>query len=167
MTIRAAERPSYGQSAWTRGHVEGQLILPEEELSAFSSSRTVEDIRSSFVGDEVDSSAWAGLSGDQSFRGASKDFITDGSPDGERSTGVNSGSFIRKTGVTYVDASRASSGEGGVEMIESLSQGGGAFMPFRKDSAKQPSTTSPQHTMVPMQVPLNAYSDWLTGRSIH
>ncbi|KAF7650600.1 hypothetical protein LDENG_00123240, partial [Lucifuga dentata] len=152
-TVAAAEKASYGQRTWIQGHVEGHLTLPgpDDEHFACSLSRTVKESGSSFVGEEVDSSAWSGLvfsrSGqrEQSSRGASKHLTAGGSPESERSTGA----AAVTTKVTHGDVSGMSSGGGGVEVREGegLKQGGGAFMLFRKESTKQQSTPT-QHTMV-------------------
>lgn len=50
--------------------------------------------------------------------------------------------------ISYSEGAGISSGEGSVEPGEGLSPGGGAFLPFRRDPARQPSTTPTQHTMV-------------------
>lgn len=112
----------------------------------------LKDSGHSFNGDEVDSSAssFHGIAGQR----VSKDSTTDGSPGSDKSTGGDSSILAGDRGgaltanISYSEGAGISSGEGSMEPGEGLSPGGGAFLPFRRDPAKQQSTTPSQHTMV-------------------
>lgn len=138
-----------GQGGWIEGHAEGHLRLTGQDNEHLSASMADKDSGHSFKGDEVDSSAWSIRS--RASHGVSKD--SDGGPDGDKSTGGDSSILVRDRGVAALTAkvssgngARGSSGEGSVEAGDGLSPGGGAFVLFRRDTARQPSTA--QHTMV-------------------
>ncbi|XP_044023306.1 nesprin-3 [Siniperca chuatsi] len=148
----AEEGVMTGQGGWIQGHGEGHLILTGQDHEHLSPSRTGKDSGRSFKGDEVDSSAWS-ICG-RADQKVSKDSTTDGSPDSDKSTGGNSSILAGDkwgtaftTKVSYGEGGRMDSGEGSMEGGEGLSSGGGAFMLFRRDPAKQPSTTPMQPTM--------------------
>lgn len=105
-----------------------------------------------FTRDEIDSSATSihGIAGQR----VSKLFTTDRRPGSDKSTGGDSSILTGDRGgaltekISYSEGVAISSGEGSMEPGECLSAGGGAFLPFRRDPAKQSSTTPTQHTMV-------------------
>ncbi|KAG8013684.1 Nesprin-3, partial [Nibea albiflora] len=115
---QAGEGVMMGQARWIQGHGEGRLILTGQSNEHLSTSRTSEDSGRSFIGDEEDS-AW-------SIRG-------------------RAGQKVSKD--STAQEGRLSSGEGSKEAREGLSPGGGggAFMVFRRDTAKP--TTPTQHTV--------------------
>lgn len=161
LTVNIEERVSYGQPGWIQGHAEGHLrLVGQDEHSGLGQSRTAEESGHP-VGDEVDFSTWTGhfLSraghADQSARGASKDSRADGSSENRRSTREDNSSLTGERGPTVTtkvyhgEGSGMSSGEGREEAGETLGQGGGAFMLFRRGPAKQQSASpSTQHTKV-------------------
>lgn len=146
----AGEGAMIGQGGCIQGHAEGHLILPGGEDEHLSSSRTGRDRGRSLAGDEVDSSVHI-----RAVQRVSKDSTTDGSPDSVKSTGGDSNNLATARGrkalttkVNYGEGSTMSSGEGSVQAGESLGQGGGAFVLFRRDPAKQLFTAPTQDTMV-------------------
>ncbi|XP_076604939.1 nesprin-3 [Chaetodon auriga] len=146
----AGEGVMTGHGPWLQGQGEGHLIMAGQDNERLSSSRTGKN--DAFKGDDVDSSAWGIHS--RAGHKVSNDSITSGSPDRDKSTGGDSSIFLVDRGATAFttkvssgEERRTSSGEGTMEAGEGLSPAGGAFMLFRRDPAKQPSTTPMQHTM--------------------
>lgn len=140
-----------GQARWIQG--EGPLILTGQNNEHLSTSRTSQDSGRSFIGDEVDS-AWSIHR--RAGQKVSKDSTADGSPDSDTPTRGDSsilttdrGATAFTTKVSSAEEGRMSSGQGSMEAGEGLSPGGGggAFMVFRRDTAKQ-QTTPTQHTLV-------------------
>lgn len=142
-----------GQGGLFQGHGEGHLIPVGQDNEHLRPSQTGKDSGRSFKGDEVDSSAWSIHS--RAGQKISKDSTADGSPNSDKSIEGNSniwagdrGGTAFTTKVSCGDGGRMDSGGGSMEAEEGLSAGQGAFMLFRRDPAKQPSTTPTQHTMV-------------------
>lgn len=147
----AGEGMVMGQARWIQG--EGPLILTGQNNEHLSTSRTSQDSGRSFIGDEVDS-AWSIHR--RAGQKVSKDSTADGSPDSDTPTRGDSsilttdrGATAFTTKVSSAEEGRMSSGQGSMEAGEGLSPGGGggAFMVFRRDTAKQ-QTTPTQHTLV-------------------
>lgn len=159
LMVDTGERMSYGQAGWIQGHAGGHLRLVEEDEShGLSQSKTAEE--SGHPIEEVDFSAWTGhihsriSQKGQSSTGVSKDSRADGSSKNGRPTGEDSSNLTGQSrGATvkvyYGEGSGMNSGEGREEAGETLGQGGGAFMLFRRDPAKQQSTapSSPHKTV--------------------
>ncbi|TMS21366.1 Nesprin-3 [Larimichthys crocea] len=146
----AGEGMVMGQARWIQG--EGPLILTGQNNEHLSTSRTSQDSGRSFIGDEVDS-AWSIHR--RAGQKVSKDSTADGSPDSDTPTRGDSsilttdrGATAFTTKVSSAEEGRMSSGQGSMEAGEGLSPGGGggAFMVFRRDTAKQ-QTTPTQHTL--------------------
>ncbi|XP_029983157.1 nesprin-3 isoform X2 [Sphaeramia orbicularis] len=140
-----------GQSGWIEGHSEGHFVPSGEYNEHLRLSRTGKDGGPSFGGDEIDSSAW-GLHSRKGQR-ASKDSTTDGGPESEKSgvgersiSAGDKGRSVIITKVNYGEGSSLSSGNSSMEAGEGLSQGGGAFIQFRRSSAQQQSVASTQHS---------------------
>lgn len=129
---------------WIQAHAE------EHEEEHLNMSRTDRDSERPPAGVEEDTSAWSAHN-----RAVQRVSTTDGSPHSDKSTGGDSsvlatarGHKPASTQVIYGDGGAVSSGEGSVEAGESLSQGGGAFVLFRRDPARQPATAPSQDTRV-------------------
>uniref|UniRef100_A0A3Q3MQ60 Spectrin repeat containing, nuclear envelope family member 3 n=1 Tax=Mastacembelus armatus TaxID=205130 RepID=A0A3Q3MQ60_9TELE len=120
-----------GEVGWIEGHPEGHLILAGQttELRRLRSK----DKGLFFKDDEVDLSAWSPDSGE--------------SRAGKRNLAEDRGTAAPAARISYGEGARVSSREGSKEPGEGLSPGGGAFMLFSRDPAKQPSTTPTQQTM--------------------
>lgn len=138
-----------GEDGWMQGHDGGHFIPAGREDEHLSLSRTGGGSGLSLAGEEVDSSAWSVFN----RAGESRTVV---SPDCEKPSG-GGGSILTAAGqgtalttkVSYHGGGTVSSGEGVMEAAENLGQGGGgAFIPFRRDTAKLPSTTSTQDTLV-------------------
>lgn len=107
------------------------------------------DSSHSFTRDEMDSSA-SSIHG-ITAQGVFKELTTDRrgkSLGGDSSilAGDRGGALTAVS--SYSNGAGIGSGEGSVEPGEGLSPGGGAFLPFRRDQARQPATTASPHTMV-------------------
>ncbi|TKS86212.1 Gamma-aminobutyric acid receptor subunit rho-2 GABA(A) receptor subunit rho-2 GABA(C) receptor [Collichthys lucidus] len=141
----AEEEMMMGQARWIQGQGEGHLILTGQNNEHLSTSRTNQDSGRSFIGDEVDS-AWSIRR--RAGQKVSKDSTADGSPDSDTPTWGDSSILTTDRGATAFTTKegRMSSGQGSMEAGEGLSPGGGAFMVFRRDTAKQ-QTTPTQHTL--------------------
>ncbi|CAK6975076.1 nesprin-3 [Scomber scombrus] len=130
---------------WIQGHAD------EHEEEHLNTSRTDRDSERPPAGEEEDTSAWSAHN--RAVQRVSRESTTDGSPHSDKSTGGDSsmsatarGHKAVTTQVNYGGGGAVSSGEGSVEAGESLSQGGGAFVLFRRDPAWQPATAPSQDT---------------------
>ncbi|KAI3368044.1 hypothetical protein L3Q82_026856 [Scortum barcoo] len=144
----ATEGAMMRQGGWIQDHSEGHLVLSGQHNKHLQPSQRGKDSGPSFKGDEVDTSVWR----IGSRAGQKEDSTADGSPD--KSTVGNSniwtgdrGRTSLTTKVSYGDGGRLESDGSSMEAGEGLSTGQGAFMLFRRDPAKHPSTTPTQHTM--------------------
>lgn len=142
-----------------RGSLKGEGVmtgldvqLPGHESSIrhhgneqLSSPRTGKDSGHFIIEDKVDSYAWSTHS--RAGQQVSKDYFADRSLDSNESTGGNSSILAGDKGASTQRSGKFSSGEGSVEEVEDRSPGR-AFTLFRRGTARQPSTTPAQHTVV-------------------
>lgn len=129
-----------GQGGLLPGDTEGHLIPAKQESQYHSPPRTGQDSD----GDKVESSAWSicNRAGQQ----ASIDSTVDRSPGLVKSAGSDNSILAEDNGAKGFNI-KVSSREDSMEAREGLSPGGGAFILFRRDTAKQTSTPT-RHTMV-------------------
>ncbi|KAM3871413.1 nesprin-3 [Diretmus argenteus] len=154
MTVDVEE--TYGRGLWTQGPADVHLRLFGQDGEHHSPLRATEKSAHSFGEEEVDSSVWTGNArrASPSSRGVFKRSAADGNLESGRSAGGGNGDLTgEREGLTVMAkvsySEGAMSGEGRAEAGESLGQGGGAFMLFRRDPTKHRSTTpSTQHTTV-------------------
>lgn len=127
-----------GVDGWLPGHESYVVHHGNEHLS---SPRTGKDSVRSIKGGEVDFYALSTPS--REGQKVSEDYSADRSPDSDKSTGGDSSILAADKGATAQRSSKFSSGEGGMEAVESQTgqSPGRAFALVRRDTAKQ-------HTMV-------------------
>lgn len=133
-----------GQGGLLPGDNEGHLIPAKQDSQYHSPPWTGQDSEQSIKGDEVESSAWSICN--RAGQKASKDSTVDRSPGDVKSAGSDNSILAGDKGATGFNI-KVSSREDSMKAREGLSPGGGAFILFRRDTAKQTSTPT-QHTMV-------------------
>lgn len=133
-----------GQGGLLPGDNKGHLIPAKQDSQYHSPPWTGQDSEQSTEGDEVDSSAWSICN--REGQRTSKDSTVDRSPDNAKSAGSDNSISAGDKGATGLNI-KVNTREDSMEAREGLSPGGGAFILFRRDTAKQTSTPTP-HTMV-------------------
>lgn len=143
------EKDITGQSSWVEGQSEGQFVLSAENNERRRLSSTKTPSGPSFGGDETDSPALT-LRKRKDQR-VSKDLTVDGDSDIDNLKVGDSSVLSRDRDPAVITATVGYSEEGSlryregtVEAADSLSQGGGAFIQFRRSPTT--SATS-QHTL--------------------